>query len=318
MVDRNGRVIDYLRVSLTDRCNLRCIYCMPESGICKKTHDEIMRFEDVEKIIEICSELGVKKVRFTGGEPLILPNIENLINTVSKINNINDISITTNGILLFERANELKKAGLRRVNISLDTLDFEKFKYITRGGNLNNVLDAINLCIKLKLTPVKINVVLLKGINDNEILEFIELSKRLPVQVRFIELMPLGEGAKYFEKHYMKTEEVIERVPDLVEFKDKSKVASVYKIPGSMGSVGLINPVSCKFCNNCDRIRITSTGFLKPCLHSYDEIDLKKYINNLEKLKYIIKNAIYEKPKEHYLDKDKKSNTDKLMNQIGG
>ncbi len=318
MLDKTGRKIDYLRVSLTDRCNLRCIYCMPEEGVLKKTHDDIVRFEDLEKVISAFAALGIKKVRFTGGEPLILKGIEKLIKFTSSLPSIEDVSLTTNGILLYDKVDELKRSGLNRVNISLDTLDKDKYKEITRGGDINKVLSAIEKCISINLKPVKINVVLMRGINDDEVGSFINLTKNMPIHVRFIELMPIGEGLKFYEKSSMKIGEIIDKHKELIHIKDKSNVASVYKMEGAMGTVGFISPISCKFCNDCNRIRLTSTGSIKPCLHSHDEISLKPYFNDEKKLKKVIEDAIYNKPDEHHLEEDKKSQTDKMMYQIGG
>ncbi len=318
MLDKTGRKIDYLRVSLTDRCNLRCIYCMPEEGIPKKTHDDIVRFENLEKVISAFATLGIKKVRFTGGEPLILNGIEKLIEFNSSLPSIEDVSLTTNGILLYDKADELKKAGLNRVNISLDTLDKEKYKVITRGGDISKVFSSIEKCINIDLKPVKINVVLMRGINDDEVESFINLTKDMPIQVRFIELMPIGEGLKYYGKSSMKIDEIIDKHKELIHIKDKSNVASVYKIEGAKGTVGFISPISCKFCNDCNRIRLTSTGSIKPCLHSHDEISLRPYFNDEKMLKKVIEDAIYNKPDEHHLEEDKRSQTDKMMYQIGG
>lgn len=318
MLDKKGRNIDYLRVSLTDRCNLRCIYCMPENGVEKKCHEEILRFEEIEKVITACAALGIKKVRFTGGEPLVLKGIDKLIKHTASLPTIKDISLTTNGMLLADMAEDLKRAGLKRVNISLDTLQSEKFKKITRHGNINKVYEAIEKCLSLDMVPVKLNIVLMKGINDDEIGDFLKLTIDNPIQVRFIELMPIGEGLKYFDKHKMKIEEILERYPELVPASDDSKVASVYKLRGARGSVGLISPVSCKFCNDCNRIRLTATGTVKPCLHSAEEINLKPYLNNEAKLIEMIQNAVYNKPEEHHLETEGKSDSERMMFQIGG
>jgi len=318
MLDKKGRNIDYLRVSLTDRCNLRCIYCMPEDGIEKICHEEILRFEEVEKVITACAALGVKKVRFTGGEPLVLKGLDKLIKHTASMPSINDISLTTNGLLLADMADDLKKSGLKRVNISLDTLQSDKFKKITRHGDINKVFSAIEKCLSLDMVPVKLNVVLMKNVNDDEIGDFIKLTMDSPIQVRFIELMPIGEGQKYFDECSMKVEEIIERFPELVPIQDDSRVASVYKMPGAIGSIGLISPVSCKFCSDCNRIRLTSTGTIKPCLHSAEEINLKQYLNDEQKLIDVIKNAVYNKPEEHHLETEGKSDTDRMMFQIGG
>jgi len=318
MYDKKGRNIDYLRVSLTDRCNLRCIYCMPEDGIDKKYHEDILRFEQVEKIITASAALGIKKVRFTGGEPLILKGLDELIAHTASMPSINDISITTNGILLADMAKDLNKAGLKRVNISLDSLKADKFHAITRLGDINKVFSAIDKCLSLDMVPIKINIVLMKGINDDEIGDFIGLTKHMPIQIRFIELMPIGEGIKYFDKCAMKVEEILERFPELVQIEDESRVASVYKIPGFKGSIGLISPISCKFCSKCNRIRLTSVGTIKPCLHSSEEIDLMPFLDDEQKLIDVIKSAAFNKPAEHHLETERKSDTKRMMYQIGG
>lgn len=318
MLDGHGRLIDYLRVSLTDRCNLRCIYCMPERGIEKKHHDDMLRFEEIYKIIKACASLGIKKVRFTGGEPLILKGIDKLIYETSNIPSIEDIAITTNGILLHDMADELKKAGLKRVNISLDTLKEDKFKLITRGGDINKVLSAIEKCIEIGLNPVKINTVVMRGINDGEIGDFINLTKTMPIHVRFIELMPIGEGAKLYKDGMMTSEEIIENYPDLMLVKDRSNTASIYKLDGSKGTVGFISPLSSKFCSTCNRIRLTAAGTIKPCLHSEGEINIKKYIENEVMLTSALKDAIFNKPMEHHLDTENLSRSRKMMYQIGG
>lgn len=319
MNDRYGRSIDYLRVSLTDRCNLRCIYCMPEEGVYKKSHEEILRFEEILKIVNAAALLGVKKIRYTGGEPLILKGIEELIEKTSKVPGIKDIAITTNGILLEDLADKLKESGLNRVNISLDTLKEDKFKQITRGGDINKVLRAIQKCISIGLTPVKINTVLIKGINDDEISDFINLTRELPVEIRFIELMPIGQGEKLYEKGFMSSDEVIARFPELMPLEtNKNSTASLYKIKNSKGKVGFISPLSCKFCASCNRIRLTSMGTIKPCLHSANELNIKGYLNNEVLLTSALKEAIYNKPSQHNLECDKKSSSSKMMYQIGG
>lgn len=318
MLDKTGRKIEYLRISLTDRCNLRCVYCMPEEGIKKLSHDDIMRFEDFEKVISACVSIGIKKVRFTGGEPLILKGIEKLIGYTSSLKEIEDISLTTNGILLEGMADKLMAAGLNRVNISLDTLDAGKYREITRGGNIKDVFGAINKCLNIGLAPVKINTVLMQGINDDEIDDFIDLTRNIPVNVRFIELMPIGEGIKYYSPGNIRVGEILDRRKDLVPVECKSNVASTYRLEGSRGTVGFISPMSCKFCKDCNRIRITSTGALKPCLHSREEINLRPYLDNQDMLVNVLKDAVYNKPEEHHLDQYGKSDTQRDMYQIGG
>lgn len=319
MRDKQGRNINYLRVSVTDRCNLRCIYCMPEAGIESLEHDDIMRFEDILKIVKASASLGIKKVRYTGGEPLVMKEIDKLIYETSKIKGIEDIAITTNGILLADMAEDLKKAGLKRVNISLDTLDKDKFKMITRIGNLDKVLESIHKCLKLGIKPIKINTVLMKGINDTEFEDFLNLARELPVEVRFIELMPIGESIKLYEDSKVNFEEIIRKHSELIPIENKrGTTAQLYKIQGSKGKIGFISPISCKFCADCNKIRLTSIGTIKPCLHSKEEVNLREYLSSDELLMTKLKSAIFNKPLEHHLEEERTSRTEKMMYQIGG
>jgi cyclic pyranopterin phosphate synthase len=319
MRDNYGRNINYLRVSVTDRCNLRCVYCMPEEGVKSLSHDEILRFEDTIKIVKVAATLGINKIRYTGGEPLVMKDIDKLIYETSKIKGIRDIAITTNGILLSDMAVDLKKAGLKRVNISLDTLNGEKFKSITRIGDLDKVMEGIYRCLSLGLQPVKINTVLMRGINDTEFEDFLNLTRQLPVDIRFIELMPIGEGAKMYEKNKLSFTEILEEHPELIEIEtEKSSTAQMYKLQGSKGNIGFISPVSCKFCEDCNKIRLTSTGTIKPCLHSEEEINLRKYLKDEEMLTAALKSAIFNKPLEHHLKEENASRSVKVMSQIGG
>lgn len=319
MLDSLGRNITYMRVSVTDRCNLRCVYCMPEKGVEKRSHVDIMRYEDILKVVKASAVLGINKIRYTGGEPLILKDIDKLIYETTKIPGIQDIAITTNAMILTDMAEELKKAGLKRVNISLDTLDEKKFKYLTRGGDISKVISAIEKCIKIGLTPVKINTVVIRGVNDSEILDLANLTRELPVNVRFIELMPIGQGEKLYEKGAIFSDEIRSMIPGLTALKHKEgSTASIYKIKNSKGTVGFISPLSCKFCSSCNRIRLTSTGTVKPCLHSSSEINLREYIDNDIKLVSALKDAIYNKPSEHRLKEEKKSKSLKMMYEIGG
>ena len=319
MYDKFGRNIDYLRISLTDRCNLRCVYCMPEEGINKLGRNEILSYEEVIKIVKSFAALGIRKIRYTGGEPLIIKDIEKLIYETSIIPGIEDISITTNGIMLYDMAEGLKKAGLKRVNISLDTLNEDKYRSITRGGDINKVLKAIEKCIEIGMTPVKLNVVLIKGLNDDEVLDLINLTKEMPIDVRFIELMPIGEGARYYAEGKMSSEEVINDYPSLIPVEnDLHSTATLYRLKDAKGNVGFITPLSCKFCSTCNRIRLSSTGTIKPCLHSKDEIDIRKYIENEVMLTAALKTAVYSKPEEHHLNDENLSRSERAMYQIGG
>lgn len=318
MKDSFGRKINYLRVSLTDRCNLRCKYCMPKEGIDKCLHEDLLSLEEVYKIIESFVELGVDKIRFTGGEPLVRKGILELIRNVSKLEGIKDMGMTTNGILLKEMAGDLKDAGLGRVNISLDTLDPEKYRKITRGGDLQRVLEGIEEAKKVGLTPIKINTVLIGGFNEDEVEKLVELTRYDHIDVRFIELMPIGEASNWAEDKFVSNKSLLEKLDRLEPVKrdDISSPAIYYKLPGYKGKVGIINPISCKFCKNCNRVRLTSRGRLKLCLHSNREIDLKVPLRQGMDIKALIKKSINEKEESHHLEEGRYINRN--MNEIGG
>jgi len=314
--DSLGRSINYLRISVTDLCNLRCQYCMPQSGITKKKHEEMLTIEEMLELAGIFVSMGINKIRLTGGEPLLKKGILALTESIALLNGLKDFSLTTNGVLLKDNAEALKKAGLHRVNISLDTLNPEKYKYITRGGDLANVLEGMKQAMRVGLEPVKINVVLIGGFNDNEIADFAELTKE-GFEVRFIELMPVGEATQWSLNQFIPNTTVLERI-DLksVKSNDYSSPARYYEIAGAKGRIGLINPMTCKFCQSCNRIRITSDGKLKTCLHSNHEVDLKKALRENGDVKGLIQKTILQKPEAHLLEN--KEYLEKNMNQIGG
>lgn len=320
MKDMHGRKINYMRISITDLCNLRCKYCMPEDGIPKKSHKDILRIEEIIDLVKAGANIGIEKVRITGGEPLVRQGIVSLIEKISKIKSIKDIAITTNGILLKDYAEPLKKAGLKRVNISLDTLKNNKFKEITRIGDINKVFEGIKAALKVGLTPIRVNTVLIKNFNDDEIEDFINLTRRLPIDVRFIELMPIGESSSWAIKNYLSNNFVLSKVPKLepVKIQELSTPAKYYQLPDALGKVGLINPISNHFCQYCNRIRITSDGKIKPCLHSNIELD----IMNLKKQGFtyeeILNKAISVKPRSHHLTDKNHIMVHRNMNQIGG
>lgn len=319
MNDNYGRKINYLRISLTDKCNLKCVYCMPEKESEKELNSSNMSYEENCNIIKAAASLGISKIRFTGGEPLLYKDITKLIEFTSKIPSIKDISITTNGMLLHQMADDLKKSGLKRVNISLDSLNPEKFKKITRGGDVSKVFKSIEKCLSIGLEPVKINTVIMRGINDDEIDDFINLTKDNPISVRFIELMPIGEGRKIYKESFISSDEILSRYRNLIPIEsDKSSTAALYKLKGAMGNIGFITPMSCKFCSTCNRIRLTSAGTLKPCLHSETEISVKEYADKNTIVLDKIKEAIYKKPSQHRIIEEGKSDSRKMMYQVGG
>ncbi|NLM52045.1 MAG: GTP 3',8-cyclase MoaA [Firmicutes bacterium] len=320
MQDTLGRKINYLRVSVTDLCNLRCMYCMPAHGVCKKDHDSILRIEEIAEIVKAAVELGINKVRLTGGEPLVRKGILDLVGEIGSIEAIKDFSMTTNGVLLKKYAQALKAAGLHRVNISLDTLNAEKYKYITRGGHLQDVLDGIAEAKRVGLLPLKINVVLIGGFNDDEITDFVELTLQEEVEIRFIELMPVGEASTWAKTHFLSNETVLEKFPDLVPeiTNDKSSPAKYFKLPQSKGRVGLINPISNHFCGACNRLRVTADGKIKPCLHANAEIDIRKLLAAGKTLTDILAAAILQKPAGHKLNDPNFEPIERNMYQIGG
>lgn len=291
---------------------------MPEEGIQKLNHDDILTFEQLYPIVEVAVELGISKIRITGGEPLVRKGIVNFIEKISKLSGLKDIAMTTNGILLERYAQELKEAGLHRLNISLDTLKEDRYKMITRWGELNQVLRGIEATEKAGLSPIKINVVAMRGINDDEIEDFARLTKEKPYHVRFIELMPMGEAEEIEGERFITNEEILNRLPDLIPLinEDGSGPAKYYKLPNSKGSIGFISPMSNHFCKSCNRIRLTADGKIKPCLHSNFEIDLK-LAKTKEEIRNILQKGILLKPERHYLKEGSESSI-RGMNQIGG
>lgn len=319
MLDGYERNIDYARISLTDKCNLRCVYCMPEDKVYENNLiNDTLSFNDYKFIINGLSQVGIKKIKFTGGEPLLYPHLIELIKYAHYECNIDDISITTNGIGLNEIAYELKRSGLKSVNISLDSLKSYKYKSITRGGNLTDVLKSINRCLELGI-KVKINCVAIKRFNDDEVYDFIEMANYYPIDVRFIELMPLGEGEYFYENGYFNISNFINDIDELYKIEDeKGSTARLYQAKYAKGRIGIITPISCQFCNTCNRIRITSDGKIKLCLHSNEETDIRYYLNKPMIFKEVLKEIILKKPDKHNLLESNSSDTYRQMYEIGG
>ena len=319
MLDGYERNIDYARISLTDKCNLRCVYCMPEDKVYENNLiNDTLSFNDYKFIINGLSQVGIKKIKFTGGEPLLYPHLIELIKYAHYECNIDDISITTNGIGLNEIAYELKRSGLKSVNISLDSLKSYKYKSITRGGNLTDVLKSINRCLELGI-KVKINCVVIKRFNDDEVYDFIEMANYYPIDVRFIELMPLGEGEYFYENGYFNISKLINDIDELYKIEDeKGSTTRLYQGKYAKGRIGIITPISCQFCNTCNRIRITSDGKIKLCLHSNEETDIRYYLNKPMIFKEVLKEIILKKPDKHNLLESNSSDTYRQMYEIGG
>ena len=314
MKDKYGRIIKYLRLSVTDLCNYRCIYCMPEEGVPKKSHSDILSIEELSEIAEASYDLGITKIRLTGGEPLLRKGILTLCENIRRISDEIELSITTNGSLLPKMAKDLKSVGVDRLNISLDTLDRDTFRRITRLGKLDQTLEGIKAAQSAGFDNIKINTVLLGGINDSEILPMISLTKDNNIQLRFIELMPIGITKSLSDNLFVTVENIEKLLLNSAEL-TVDGVARVYRLPGDKGSIGLISPMSHSFCDRCDKIRVTADGRLKPCLHSEDEISLKGLHGN--ELIQAIKNGIINKPMCHNLD-SVGSQSSRNMNEIGG
>ena len=319
MRDRFGREIEYVRISITQNCNLKCIYCVPDAQRAGNECDTGLNPVEIRTILEVMAGLGIKKVRITGGEPLLRPDLYEIISGIAGINQIEDLAVTTNGSYLHQMAQELKKAGLKRINISLDSLRAEKFRLITGGGDLDLVLDGICRALDYGLLPVKINTVLVKGVNDDEIDDFIGFSKKYPVEVRFIELMPIGRFGEQNGARIIYNHDIINAHPELVKRIDDEPdgVATYYQVAGSKGKVGFISPMSHQFCSCCNRIRLTCNGRIKPCLGDNGEVNLFNVLrNDPPRLQAFIRQAIYQKPAgHHFLDGYQSVRT---MKEIGG
>ena len=315
MQDQLGRKISYLRLSVTDLCDLRCVYCMPEHGVPKRAHHEICSLEELRDMTAAAVSLGVRKVRVTGGEPLVRRGIAELCRMLRGLPGLEELCITTNGILLPELAEPLRAAGVDRLNVSLDTLRPERYHEITRVGALSDVLRGLEAAERAGFQNTKLNCVLMGGVNDDEIANFVRLTKERPLSVRFIELMPMGICARWDKARFLPAKTVLDRLPELKPV-GTDGVSRIYRLPGALGTVGLIEPMSHAFCSDCSRIRITADGKLKPCLHSETEIPLRGLSG--EALREAIMRGVAMKPKQHELTRDGESRAGRGMNEIGG
>ncbi|AEH44016.1 molybdenum cofactor biosynthesis protein A [Thermodesulfatator indicus DSM 15286] len=322
LIDSYGRKITYLRVSVTDRCNLRCFYCSSKDSFAKLPPEKILSYEELYQIIKVAVSLGVKRVRLTGGEPLVRKDLVSFVAALAQIPGLEDLALTTNGILFASMALDLKKAGLKRVNISLDAITPQKYKEICGIDALNQVLAGIEKALEVGFSPVKINMVVMRGLNDDEAIEMARLTLKEPLEVRFIEFMPIGSGAPWEEDLFMPVSEIEKRLKEVFgELHPASKIgagpAKVFTLPGAKGSVGFISAISNHFCHKCNRLRLTPEGRLRLCLFSDEEIDLRPFLNQKnpqEALKEAFLKAIQRKPSQRSLDTSPK----RLMRSIGG
>lgn len=315
MLDNQGRNIRYLRLSVTDRCNFRCRYCMPAEGVCKREHSEMLSFEELTEIVRTAVSLGVSKVRLTGGEPLVRRGIVDLCRSLRAINGVRELTMTTNGALLPQYAAELKQAGVDRLNISLDTLNEDKFAALTRGGSRADTLAGLDAAWNAGFRGTKLNVVLLGGVNADEIPALAQLAQDGKYEVRFIELMPIGECADWPRERFLSADAVLHALPELQRLQNEG-VAERYRMPGWKGKIGLIRPMSHRFCADCDRIRVTADGRLKPCLHSAQEIPLRGLHG--ENLERALREGMFGKPVSHHMQSGQPSESRRGMGQIGG
>lgn len=329
--DGLGRVVDYLRVSVTDRCNLRCRYCLPEAGVGLKDHGDILTYEELERIIRVAVAMGVRRVRITGGEPLVRRGLVGFLARISQLPGLDDLSLTTNGVLLAGMAADLKAAGVGRLNISLDTLREDRFRDLTRGGRLGDVQRGLEAAIEAGFSPIKINTVLLRGTNDDEIADFADLTRRLPVHVRFIELMPLGEGHGWGADHFLAAAEARQRIrrtgePATILRPAESAPAGAgparyFQFAGAPGTVGFIAALSDHFCDRCNRIRLTADGKINPCLASPAQIDLRAALRagaGDAELTRLLALAIQAKPAGHDMGQPAGEHLERRMSRIGG
>ena len=335
MKDGLGRTIDYLRISLTDRCNFRCIYCMPAEGVASMAHEEILTLEEVARVVRVAAGMGIRSIRLTGGEPLVRKGVVRLVREIANTPGIENISMTTNGVLLPQMADDLKAAGLSRVNISLDTLDADQFRMVTRVGKLEDTLAGIDAALEAGFDPVKVNAVTVRSLNQ-DVLAFARLSVDRPLHVRFIEYMPVGEssgshGCGWGKGDVIPNEELLglinaraaeQGLPQLEPAGDDRPLgwgpARYYEFPDALGTVGFISALSNHFCAQCNRLRLTADGKIRPCLFSDREYDLRSVLRDLEAgdegVRAVFGQAIGEKPDEHH----NRVGTERNMSQIGG
>ncbi|MFD2670331.1 GTP 3',8-cyclase MoaA [Marinicrinis sediminis] len=330
LVDAYGRAHDYLRISVTDQCNLKCVYCMPEEGMTFEPASHLLTPQELTVIVETAAKLGIRKLRLTGGEPTVRKDLIDIIERLSRIPHIEDIALTTNGLHLARKARALKEAGITRLNISLDSLVPERYHAITRGGHLKQVFKGLEAAFEAGFSPIKLNVVVLKGVNDDEILSFVSLTKQYAIQVRFIEYMPIGHADEQWRSQYVSIDSIhalceqngMVLVP--AEHVYGNGPSENWKLEGAPGTVGLIHPLSRHFCDSCNRLRLTADGQLKSCLYWEEEIALKPVLHDEQALIDQFHKAINGKPQNHEMAEAllkqslSRTPTARRMSQIGG
>ena len=327
-IDPFGRPITYLRISLTDRCNLRCVYCMPKDGLQWQPRADQLSVEEIVRVVETAAQGGVRRVRLTGGEPLVLPHVVEIVRRIASIQNIEEVSLTTNAMLLERLAQPLADAGLKRVNISLDSLDADKFKRITRGGDIDRVWSGIAAAEHARLTPIKLNTVIVRGLNADELPTLARLTIQNDWHVRFIEVMPIGNAQDWGEgfpapsERYVSVQEMrsalstFDMQPSTTP--QGNGPARTYRIPGALGTIGFISPLGEHFCQNCNRLRLTSDGKLRSCLVIPNEVSLRDALRSRQALESFFEQAIAQKPERHDMLVSTPAGSQRGMSQIGG
>ena len=325
-VDPYNRKITYLRVSVTDRCNLRCIYCTPVKDLKLLDHAEILTYEEILKVIRVATYLGIKKVRLTGGEPLLRRNFVHLVESACRIPQIEDVSITTNGLLLEKMARPLFEAGVRRINVSLDTLNPLKYAKITRREGFDAVWKGLQAAEAVGFSPIKVNIVAIRGLNDDELLQFADLSVGKPYHIRFIEYMPIGPDSNWTPEKYISSDDMRSKLETFgplhkIPHSNHDGPAERYRFESAKGEIGFISPLSHHFCPSCNRLRLTADGKLRPCLFADNEVDIKSPLRNGfsdQHLKEVFLQAIASKPRRHHAEILKKREGLRPMSAIGG
>ncbi len=326
MLDNNHRGINYLRLSVTDRCNPRCIYCMPEEGIRFMPHSEVLTYEEMLHIVRLSIQKGIRKVRLTGGEPLVRKGFISFLERLSKVEGLEEITLTTNGVLLKSLAADIKNCGIKRINVSLDSLRSERFFRITGRDFFERVWEGLEEAESVGFNPIKINVVAIKGVNDDEILDFAALTLEKPYHVRFIEIMPIGDKSMWTAEKFISTKEIHNRIQTLgilqpIGHNPLDGPAERYALEGAKGEIGFIGALSNHFCDNCNRLRLTADGHLKGCLFSDQETDIKTPLRDGKgdsHLLNLIRDTILNKPKDHGLLPSNPRKCVRQMNSIGG
>jgi GTP 3',8-cyclase len=326
LIDGFRRPITYLRISVTDKCNLRCIYCMPEEGLAWLRREEILSYEEIASIVRAAASVGVRSIRLTGGEPLVRRDLSRLVAAIASVPGIDDVALSTNGLLLEAQLPQLVAAGLTRVNLSLDTLRADRFEAIARRPGLETVLRGIEAVVRAGLSPLKLNCVVMRGKNDDELPDFAELTRRLPIFVRFIEVMPVHENLELQRDTYVSSDEILRRIAAMGELRavagpGGNGPARYFALPGAAGAIGVISPLSHDYCERCNRVRLTADGRLRLCLFGDHAVDLRTPLRagaTTDRLAGILRSAMLIKPERHHLRLGESASRMRAFSEIGG